>query len=474
MLGHHVRLTIILADIVAVPLALFLAYLLRYGGQVGTGLIWPTPWAPLVVVLAALGAWLGLYELMPLDCFREGWHLSAAVSRIVLATAIQLGVVLAMAYLAKWYYSRLLLAYFAILFCALVLLIRALAYSVLRMRRRAGKARRVVVIGEGRVARELVHRMRRHPELLFEVMGLLNPWIQSGDHRGGDSANSSGELSSLDALKLLEQKGVVELIVCLDHPAVLELQNFLIRCGEQGIHVSLVPQPYELYSSRAKLLEVEGVPLISLEGPPDFRVLVAIKRATDLILGLPLVVLALPVLAISSLALKFQGHRLLRRELRGGQHGEPFWMYRLDVDRHAPDAPAVQRLMCRFSISELPQLFNVLSGQMSLVGPRPESLERVQDYSEWQRQRLKVKPGMTGLAQVNGLREQHSSEEKTRYDLQYTIHWTPIIDLVLLLETVWALTARLWASTEPRLAPSSKGDKHTSVFPRSAAEQEVG
>jgi lipopolysaccharide/colanic/teichoic acid biosynthesis glycosyltransferase len=189
---------------------------------------------------------------------------------------------------------------------------------------------------------------------------------------------------------------------------------------------------------------------------------------------LPLVVLALPVLAISSLALKFQGHRLLRRELRGGQHGEPFWMYRLDVDRHAPDAPAVQRLMCRFSISELPQLFNVLSGQMSLVGPRPESLERVQDYSEWQRQRLKVKPGMTGLAQVNGLREQHSSEEKTRYDLQYTIHWTPIIDLVLLLETVWALTARLWASTEPRLAPSSKGDKHTSVFPRSAAEQEVG
>jgi lipopolysaccharide/colanic/teichoic acid biosynthesis glycosyltransferase len=468
------RLAIILADMVVVPLALFLAYLLRYGGQVGTGLIRPTPWAPLVVVLAALVAWLCLYELIPLDCFSEGWHLPTAVCRIVVATAIQMGVVLAIAYFHNLFYSRLVLAYFAILFCVLVLLTRAVAYGVLRMRYRAGKTRRVVVIGEGRVARELVYRMRRRPELLFEVVGLLNPWIQSGNHQGGDSASSSGELSSLDALKLLEQEGVVELIVCLDYPPMLELQNFLTRCGEHGIHISLVPQPYELYSSRAKLLEVEGVPLISLEGPPDFRVAAVIKRVTDLILALPLVVLALPILAISSLALKCQGHRLLRRELRGGQHGEPFWMYRLDVDRHAPDATAVQRLLCWLSISELPQLFNVLSGQMSLVGPRPESLERVQDYSEWQRQRLKIKPGITGLAQVNGLREQHSSEGKTRYDLQYTVHWNPIIDLVLLLETVWALTARLWASTEPHLAPSSKGSKPTSVLPQSAAEQKVG
>jgi len=112
----------------------------------------------------------------------------------------------------------------------------------------------------------------------------------------------------------------------------------------------------------------------------------------------------------------------------------------------------------------------VLSGQMSLVGPRPESVERVRDYSEWQRQRLKIKPGMTGLAQVNGLREQHSSEEKTRYDLRYMVRWTPIIDLVLLLETVWTLAARPWGGTEPRLAPSSKEDKATSVLSRSAAE----
>jgi len=302
----------------------------------------------------------------------------------------------------------------------------------------------------------------------------LNPSTQPASGRQSDSANGSIELSTLDALKLLEQKAIAELIVCLDEPPVLELKNFLAHCREQRIRVNLVPQPYELYSSRAKLLEIEGVPLISLEEPPDFRVAAAFKRVVDLVLVLPLGLLTLPILVVSLLVLKFQGCHLLRRELRSGQHGEPFWMYRLDVDRHAADTTAFQRFLCRLSISELPQLFNVLFGQMSLVGPRPESPERVRDYSNWQRQRLKIKPGMTGPAQVNGLREQHSSEEKTRYDLQYMVCWTPVIDLVLLLETAWTLAARLWARSEALLAPPSKGDQPTPGLSPSAAEREVG
>src|SRR5260370_19450842 len=79
---------------------------------------------------------------------------------------------------------------------------------------------------------------------------------------------------------------------------------------------------------------------------------------------------------------------------------------------------------------------------MSLVGPRPESPERVRSYSDWQRQRLKVQAGVTGLAQVNGLREHHASEDKTRFDLQYIIHWSPFLDLSLLLQTIWTLLFR--------------------------------
>jgi lipopolysaccharide/colanic/teichoic acid biosynthesis glycosyltransferase len=120
----------------------------------------------------------------------------------------------------------------------------------------------------------------------------------------------------------------------------------------------------------------------------------------------------------------------------------PFSMLRLNVDRVASNGSRFEAVLHEFSLTELPQLWNVLRGDMSLVGPRPESRDRVCRYSEWQRQRLTVKPGMTGLAQVQGLREQHSSEEKTRFDLQYLLNCSLWIDLSLLLQTVWTLATR--------------------------------
>lgn len=467
MLPRHIRFVLIAADAAAVLLALFLAFLFRYGTNIGAHFSQgPSRDAISIVVLGSLAAWLGLYGPMRLDSFSEGWSLPATVSRIALAASIQMGVILALAYMTQVYFSRLILIYFAITFCGLVLTVRVVAYNLLCAYLRVGRTRRVVIVGEGKVARELVRRIRRHPELLYEVVGLLNPWTQAGNGRDNPSARSNGELNSLDALKVLEQKGVQELIVCMDRPSLPEVQSFLTRCLGQGIRVSLVPQPYELYSSRARLVDLEGVPLVALEGLADFRVATTTKRASDLLLGLPLMLLALPIIAVFSIALKLQGHGWLRRELRGGQHGAPFQMYRLDVDRYAAGASSLECFLCRLSISELPQLFNVLLGQMSLVGPRPEPLEQVRDYSTWQRRRSAIKPGMTGLAQVNGLRDQHSSEEKTRYDLQYMVLWTPIIDLVLLLQTVWTLAARLRPGTEPHTSQPPEGGRPPSVVSR--------
>jgi lipopolysaccharide/colanic/teichoic acid biosynthesis glycosyltransferase len=462
-----IRSVVMVTDAVVVPLAVFLAYLLRWGGNVGALLVQPAAWHPIFIIVAAgLVCWFGLYESMSLDSFSTGWSLPATVSRIALAVAIQMGVVLAVAYLTRVYFSRLVLAYFAIIFCALVLLVRIVTYHVLRAYRRTGKTRRVVIVGEGKVAHELSRRIRRHPELLYEVVGLLNPQTQPGNGHDCRSVMGNSDLSSLDALNALKEKGVQELMVCFDQPPAPEVQHFLARCLGQGMRVSLVPQPYELYCSRASLVHLEGVPLVALEGLRQSRVTAAIKRSADLILGVPLSLLASPILAISCLVLKLQGCNPVRRDLRGGRYGDPFWMYRLNVDRHRVDATAFQHFLCQLSISELPQLFNVLTGEMSLVGPRPETLKRIGEYSEWQRQRLNVRPGMTGLAQINGLREQHSSEEKTRYDLQYIVRWNPIFDLILLIETVWTLSARLLRSDGPPTAPLSGGGSSASVFSR--------
>jgi lipopolysaccharide/colanic/teichoic acid biosynthesis glycosyltransferase len=118
-------------------------------------------------------------------------------------------------------------------------------------------------------------------------------------------------------------------------------------------------------------------------------------------------------------------------------------MWRLNSARECKQLSRREILLQQLSITELPQLWNVLRGEMSLVGPRPESPERVKHYSDWQLQRLNAKPGMTGLAQVHGLREQHSSEEKTRFDLQYMLDSSPFLDFSLLLQTFWTLIGRL-------------------------------
>jgi lipopolysaccharide/colanic/teichoic acid biosynthesis glycosyltransferase len=471
------RFILIGADVLAVPLALILSFVLRYGREVGAELTQPIPWAPIIIVLAgAIVPWLLLYQPISLDFLDEGWSLPSTVSRILVMGTIQMGVVLALAYLTRVYFSRLLLGYFAVTFCSLVLIARILACKLLRTHYRTGKRRRVVIMGEGKVARELVRRIQRHPELLYEVVGLLNPWTQPGNGRSREASNGNGELSTMAALKVLVETGVRELIVCMDQPPAAGVQSFLAHCLDRGIRVSMVPQPYELYSLRARLVNLEGVPIVALEGLPDSRVAAAIKRAVDVVFGLPLLLLALPILAVSCLVLRIEGRGLLRRELRGGWHGKPFWMYRLDVDRHSSDAPAFQRFLCRLSISELPQLLNVLLGQMSLVGPRPESLEHVRNYSAWQQRRLSIRPGMTGLAQVNGLREKHSSEEKTRYDLQYIMRWTPITDVVLLLQTLWTLAARLLERTKPSPARASRSAPPARVVsqPKPFPEFEAG
>src|SRR5581483_12426365 len=120
--------------------------------------------------------------------------------------------------------------------------------------------------------------------------------------------------------------------------------------------------------------------------------------------------------------------------------------WRLNVERPVLTGSRFEKLLDHLSITELPQLWNVIKGQMSLVGPRPEPPALIARYSEWQQRRLRVKPGMTGLAQVHGLREYSSSEQKTRFDLQYVVDPYLLWDVSLLLQTIWTLLLQVFRS----------------------------
>jgi lipopolysaccharide/colanic/teichoic acid biosynthesis glycosyltransferase len=444
MKPRHLSRWILLADLCWASAALLCADVLRYGitwnraDRIAIHRLLP-------FLAATWILWTVFSSWMKLDCFSGGWRFPAVMSHVFLATGGLMGLLLGAGYLAQRFVSRLALAYFGVLLYLGFLGIRYAARLMLRSRFLAGDVRKVTIVGTGRIARELAIKIERHPEMLCKVVGFLFP-ADDGVHLNvtPESAKASKTVSTLGVIDLLRAQQTDELILALDKPAWPEILNLTGQCREHGIHVSFVPEPYELYLSKLDLIDVDGLPLLQLQDPAvSYAFWSYWKRGMDIAFGSLLLVIATPVLLPAVLRLRWIKGRAVRVETRCGQNGQPFPMLRLNVDRPSNHGSKFERMLEKLSLTELPQLWNVVRGEMALVGPRPESPQRVQCYSEWQRQRLIVKPGITGLAQVHGLREQHSSEEKARFDLQYLLNPSPLTDVSLLLQTLWTLAIRL-------------------------------
>jgi lipopolysaccharide/colanic/teichoic acid biosynthesis glycosyltransferase len=447
---QRLRYLILGADLIWGVCAMGLAYWLRYGHGVQD-----PEQIPLVLfgppLLLAMFLWSWLSVWLHLDGFRGGWRVPAVLSQLFPAVAGLTAILFAVGYAARIYTSRLIIGYFGALLFVGFVAIRLMLRSILASRYRIGAVRRTVIVGDGRLAQEMATTIDRHPEFLCEIVGFLCPAENAFDlalpQAGADPVN----LQTVGIVDLLQSRRVDEIILTLSQPGHPEIMDLAAKCRKAGLAVSLVPQPYELYLSKPQLVDLDGLPLLQWEGAAATRPNPLWKRVLDLSLATLLLPFALLAIIPAALVLKLRKGTGFRHELRCGQQGKTFWMYRLNSDRHATGLPIHEFLMQRSSLTELPQLFNVLRGEMSLVGPRPEGPERTRHYSDWHRQRLGVKPGMTGLAQVHGLRDQNPSEDKTRFDLQYILHSSPFQDISLLLQTGWTIALRLF-QLQPRQA----------------------
>ncbi len=439
---RQLRLWILLADLLWISMA----YLLTY--RVHFGFYWydlpEAGWHPvyLFVLITTLALWAVLYFRMKLDGFSEGWDVPSMCSRVAGAVLLCLSFLATLCFFQKQYYSRLFQVGFAALLLLGLILIRVCFRWFIAVRRRAGASRRIVILGYGRIVREVADKISQHPELMWEVIGFLYPSDVEAENGPTDLAKDRTSAQTLEVLELLQKWRAQELIAILPQLGV-EAHKLIERCRKAGMTVSIVPQSNELYVSKIKLQEIGGVPLLSLQERDARPAALFVRRTMDLVLGTVLLVIVSPFLVSAAIALYWRKHRVFVAVDRCGKDGWPFRMYRLNVNRDDPGMRGYERLLSRLSLTELPQLFNVLCGEMSIVGPRPESPERVKHYSDWQRQRVTVKPGLTGLAQVHGLREQHSSEEKSKFDMQYILNWSPFGDLALFLQTAWTLAIRL-------------------------------
>ncbi|HWZ46040.1 MAG TPA: sugar transferase [Candidatus Saccharimonadales bacterium] len=451
-MSRKLRYSIIAADLLWMALAFILVHWLPVGPPMGGSGIAGLLYA------CAFPIWIGLYFTKKLEGFRGGWHLPNICAQVTVGVLYMVVALFAVALFTHAAYSMPALLSLMCLWAVGFISIRCGTWWLAASRSRLRGRRRVVILGRGRVASELALKIARHPELSMEVTGILSPSDIKTSHQVPAMPLGSISLRTLNALTLMQEQEVKELIVVEPLPQRAEISKLISNCRKAGMEVHLVPERYELYLSKAKLTEIDDVPLLSLKEQALPILGMEMKRVMDLLGASLLLSLTAPILSLAVAALYVNRKRALRKELRCGRNGRLFWMHRLDIDRDASDLSAGERILAQFSFTELPQLWNILKGEMSLVGPRPEPPARVKHYSMWQRQRLTVTPGLTGLAQVRGLREQHSSEEKACFDLQYLLDWSLFLDISLLLQTIWILFVRLGrqgALAKPGFQPSS-------------------
>ena len=338
-----------------------------------------------------------------------------------------------------------------------VLLARTLERALVRRRRRRGEwQRRTLLVGDPEHLHTLTMQLREDPHQGLDVVGMC----ASGTAPGWAGVPVLGDVTQ--AAEVVAEYGVGVVVVAASSMEAAELRRFCWEVESRGVELLIAPNVEEVAAARVALRPVSGTPLLTLAIGPS-RAQHSIKMAFDRVLGGLLLCAALPVLAGAALLVRISSAGpAFYTQQRVGRDGTTFTMVKLrtmyvDADRRRaellkssdgnevmfkmrndPRITPVGRVLRRFSVDELPQLWNVVRGDMSLVGPRPPLCEEVAGYDHDALQRLRVKPGLTGLWQVSG-RSDLDWAQTVRLDLRYVDNRSLLMDLGILGRTFRAV-----------------------------------
>jgi Undecaprenyl-phosphate glucose phosphotransferase len=387
------------------------------------------------------------------DLYRPHRLASHLSEWIDIAKASTLGVLMLIAimtFVFRGYdYSRLAIVLFWATSIVAASFSRAVFRETLRFARRRGYNQRyAIVIGGGEPAAEVLRVLRRRPDAGIRVRGVL------GDkHEAIEGARWLG--APEDVRRVLDTDQVDIVIIALPHGDYPRLTEILSQIGDEPVAIHLVPDIFSLASLRGGIEEFETLPIIHLRESPLYGWNLVLKRAFDVSVGTVALLLALPVMAVIAAAVRAtSAGPIFYRQERMGLDGRRFQMLKFRTMRPdaeddsgptwaVPDDPrrtAFGAFLRRSSLDELPQLVNVLRGEMSLVGPRPERPSFVEDFRRrvpGYMLRHKVKAGITGWAQINGWRGNTSIERRIEYDLYYIERWSLAFDISILVRTLW-------------------------------------
>ncbi|HSN55936.1 MAG TPA: undecaprenyl-phosphate glucose phosphotransferase [Candidatus Sulfomarinibacteraceae bacterium] len=446
----------LLGDVVATALAVLVAYWLRFEVQVHPVTKGTPPlqmYLQLIPVTAIL--WPAVFYFQGLYQTRRLRSRFDELLRVVLA--VMLATILLTAFLtfyrpSGFTYSRLFLPIFAAVDAVFVAFSRWLISDVLRrIRRSGGNLQTVLVVGAGELGRRLVTSLQAHREYGFSVAGFLDddPGKQQRDIQGVPVLGTTNDLEAVVAERRIDQV-MIALPLSAHHRTV----QLIRRCGQLLVEIKVVPDLLQYYVVRAGTEDLDGLPIINLTQIPLQGWNQVVKRSFDLAGAACLLLLVGWMFPIIAWLIKREdGGPAFYSQIRTGMDGRAFKLHkfrsmRIDGDGNGQgkwtrtDDPRVTRVgavLRRYNLDELPQLVNVLKGDMSLVGPRPEQPEFVERfrsrYPEYQA-RHRVRAGITGWAQVNGLRGDTSIRQRVVHDLYYIENWSLALDLKILWRTL--------------------------------------
>jgi len=458
MLKRHAQIfenILFLTDILIILASWVLSYYIRFDTgifAIDKGMP-PFRWyltmlLPITVICALVFKGFGMYTPK-----RLGTRIAEVftITKACVTTAIFL---IAMAFFLKKYdFSRIVLILFTSINIIALSLERAVIRGIFKYLRKKGyNLRHALIVGCGASAKELLERFKNHPEIGINVKGLV-----CTDHKDDSKVVDGVSVVGLykDIRTLIKAHGVDKVFIALSMDEHEKVVDILKHIGDETVDIMIIPDIYEFVTLRGGIEELDGLPIVNLRNTPLFGWNMVLKRGFDAGLSSALILLSSPLLLLLALLVKFSSRGpVFYCQERMGMDGATFSMLKFrsmrceaedksgpvwakrDDKRRTP----IGSFMRKTSLDELPQLFNVLKGDMSLVGPRPERPVFIHEFRKSIPRymlRHKVKSGMTGWAQVNGWRGDTDISKRIDYDIYYIEHWSLFFDIKIVWLTLW-------------------------------------
>ena len=445
-----------LVDAVVIVLTYLLSWYIRYRSRVFFASSYDAVQLGTYVraLLVVIPGMLVLYSACNLYSANRIQGRRNEIAAIIQANAIGVLAMLAiLQILRQAYWSRSMIAIFFSLNTLCTIVVRMVIRKVIkRMRAQGWNQRSVLLIGYSRAAEEYIDRVVGNPQWGFTIRGVLDDRIQAGTMYKG--VKVLGHIDNL--MVILPENRLDEIVITLGLSEYNRLEEIVTLCEKSGVHTRFVPDYSNIIPTKPYTEDILGLPVVNIRYVPLSNFFpAAVKRIIDILGSFVLIILLAPLMLIISILIRLgsKGPLIFKQE-RVGLHNKPFMMYKFrsmvvqDEDEEKkewttkddPRVTGIGRFIRRTSIDELPQLFNVLKGEMSLIGPRPERpffVEKFQEEIPRYMVKHQVRPGMTGWAQVNGFRGDTSIRKRIECDLYYIENWTLGFDLKILFLTLF-------------------------------------